>query len=252
VRKISGAFVEIKDDNTKTKQLKLFMNVCFKPIIKLKEIMKNIIRLIFLIALCIMSNSIVAQIIDDSPKDTIVNSFERSALIELDSVLQITHRDTLKATELKLNGLWHYQGIRKSSIMLADTFLWSSEGTFFVKEGKVFQLHNEIEKETADINVTWFDFKSEIHAIHVVVDKEHNGETYDFSSCQPSYTVVFYNNQIGVLASGMGGYFFDPIKYLDNKILILEVERTWGFEYINNEYSTIHVRKDLEYFIRKE
>lgn len=207
---------------------------------------------IILIVLSIICTRTAAQAIDDSPKDTIVNSFERSYWIELDSVLQITYRDTLNAIELKLNGLWHYQGIRKKGEILTDTLSWSSEGTVFVKEGKVFQLQNEIEKETEHIEVIWFDFKDKIHAVHVLVDKDHKGATYDFKTCRPSYTIASYNNQIGVLSFGMGGYFFEPIKYLDNKKLILEVERTWGFEYINNEYSTIHVRKDLEYFIRKE
>jgi hypothetical protein len=217
--------------------------------------MKNRVKLISLIAFSIMGNHVTAQTIDDSPKDTIVNSFERSYWIELDSVLQITYRDTLNAVELKLNGLWHYQGVRKEGKMFADTLLWSSEeGTLFVKEGKVCQLKNGIEKETENIEVTWFDFKDEYHAIHVIVNKEHKGETYEFKTCKPFYKLAYYNNQIGVLSSSMGGYFFEPIKYLDDKKLILEREREreWGFEYINNEYSTIHVRKDLEFFIRKE
>jgi hypothetical protein len=216
-------------------------------------IYQNSIKFISLIAPLLISNNCKAQSHDELPKDSIVNAFELSHRIELDSNLQIMYKDTINIVEQKMNGLWHYQGIKQGNKMIADTLSSSSEGTYFVREGKVFLLKdNSKEIVTGEIDASTFDFKNDLHQRHVLINKDQKDEFFETKTCRPHYKITFYKNEIGLYILSMGGEYFEPIKHLDDKILILEVQREYDFEYINNDYSTIKIRKNLQYYIRKQ
>ena len=202
--------------------------------------------LLLIIQFLVNNNFIHGQPYLETQKDSTVN-FYRNSNIEIDSVLQITHKDTVKAVKAKINGLWHYQGKKEGNKMLTDTFSWSNEGILFVREGILLLLKNGVERETDSIEVSFFDFSNELQTLHTIVEKSRRGWAYDTKSCQTIYKIAYHNNQLGLY----GGLSFKPIRYLDDKILIIEVEKEWGFEYRNNENSTVKIRKEFEYFIRK-
>ena len=91
----------------------------------------------------------------------------------------------------------------------------------------VYFSKNGIETKQTKICVSEFDF-SESNFTHsvslkVVIDKNDIG-VYETKTCQPFYSIIYHQKEIGLYISGMGGEYFEPIKYLSDKVLIFKTE----------------------------
>ncbi|MBL7816732.1 MAG: hypothetical protein JNL70_17055 [Saprospiraceae bacterium] len=201
-----------------------------------------------LISVFILISSVytsTAQIFIETPKDTIMNFYDREGYIQIDSSVQYLYQDSINIVKSKIKGIWQYQGELEGNKIVEDTLYWSHEGIFFVRNGHIYKSKNGIESKTDKIDVSSFDDHS-IIKFHTITNEALT--EYETKLCHSFYEVIYHANSIG-LYNGTGFY---PIKYLANNILIIEKEEEFDFKYINNDYSTIRVKKKFEYFIHKE
>jgi hypothetical protein len=209
----------------------------------------NELKVLLLWSFFLLHPSVYGQLYIEVLKDSVVNAEEVERWITIDSMLQVQFRDTIEVVKSQMKGLWHYQGNREGTQLIADTLYWTGGSTFFVRDGAIFQLKEGVETPTDEIDVCWFDFSPyEMCAVHSRVNKNHKGFVFENRTCQPFYNIAYYKGRLGLSTIGR----FYPIHYLKDPILVIEVQKEFDFKYINNQHSTVKLRKEFEYFVRME
>ena len=211
-------------------QIKLFLTICFLLVFNQVDAQTN-------------NDILKDSIVDDGfkivqpkkPKTNVeflaeaVNEIYHSEryTVEIDSAAQLKYKDTIQSVKIRIHGLWQYQGIHKRyQDDFIDTLYFSDEFVF-VKNGVVYFSKNGIETKQTKICVSEFDF-SESNFTHPVLIKEVIDKSgiggFETKTCQPFYSIIYHQKEIGLYSSGMGGQYFEPIKYLSDKVLIFKIE----------------------------
>ncbi len=149
-------------------------------------------------------------------------------VVDIDSAAQERFKDTIQNIKTRIFGSWHFQGIKKRySDDFIDTLirLYDGEATF-VKNGEIVFLKNGVETKSNKVIMSYFNFNFEFDYVKykVLFSKTPTETNYEFKTCQPIYNIVYFQREIGILSRGMSGDFFQPIKYLSDKILIIKAE----------------------------
>ncbi len=191
-------------------------------------------KMLCIFGLLLFYQNAKAQINDESLKMALYElSFNDHPYVEIDSALQIKYKDTIQDVRKRISGYWHFQGKKpKYEYVLVDTLSITDEGTTYVKNGEVFLIRNGITSKSNEIVFTHFDFSDNrfdssepFNTKYKELTKSKGSQDYyEQKTCQPLYSIVYFQKELGIFCVGLGCYDIRPIKFLSDKVLIIKSE----------------------------